>query len=58
MVRAWNIEESNLDENKWEISENNRDFVDLENLKKLTGVLYWNVTNVIKYFGYLFELQI
>ena len=43
MVRAWPIDESNLDENKLELSANEREFIDLEQLKKKTGVSYWKV---------------
>lgn len=44
MVRAWRICESDLDENKWETSnDDTRQLVDLETLRKKTGVLYWQV---------------
>ncbi|OXA62322.1 hypothetical protein Fcan01_02079 [Folsomia candida] len=43
MVRAWHIDESKLDENKLELSENERELVNLEDLKEHTGVLYWKL---------------
>lgn len=42
-MRAWHIDESKLDENKLELSENERELVNLEDLKEHTGVLYWKV---------------
>lgn len=49
MVRAWPIEESNLDENKLELveGESERKCIDLAQLKKQTGVAYWQVSNTL-----------
>jgi len=43
MVRAWKIRESDLDENKWETSNENTQYLDLETVTKNTGVLYWKL---------------
>jgi len=44
MVRAWPIEDSKLDDNKLEACDPNGEaLLDLEDLKKRTGVLYWKL---------------
>jgi len=44
MVRAWPIEDSNLDDNKLEACDpDGKALLDLEDLKKRTGVLYWKL---------------
>lgn len=43
MVRAWKIRESELDENKWESKDAVQEELDLEIVRKTTGVIYWKV---------------
>jgi len=43
MVRAWKLDESRLDSYCMETVEEPKTFVNLNDLKRDTGVLYWQV---------------